>query len=174
MLRPYRIIAERLTGLSRPALCVLRVVAGWLFILHALFKFQNGLASFETYMLKPAHLPLTSQLSWAIPTLELVAGVLLVVGLLTRVAATLLALEMVGTGFLVKLSVFHSGVLGPKGSGGAELDFLYLAVFLLIIISGPGWAALDGLLGLEPQPRTAGTEANPTTAVPAAADGTSS
>jgi putative oxidoreductase len=56
---------------------------------------------------------------------------------------------MVFTGFLVKLSGFHTGVLGPHGVGGAELDFLYLVVFLLIVIVGPGEMSLDALLRLE-------------------------
>ncbi|MET7609147.1 DoxX family protein [Streptomyces avermitilis] len=149
MSRPYRTIAERLTGLNGAALLILRVIAGWLFILHALFKFQMGLAAFEAGVLKPAQLPMTSLLSWSVPTLELVAGVLLIVGLLTRAAAAVLAVEMLFTGFVVKLSAFDSGVLGPKGSGGAEIDFLFFAAFLVIVISGPGWAALDAVFRLE-------------------------
>lgn len=160
MLRLYRNLADRLTGLDGHALLVLRVVAGWLFVLHALFKFQLGLTNFENFMLKPADLPMTGLLSWFVPTLELVAGALLIIGLLTRAAALLLAGEMVCTGFLVKLFTFHTGVLGPKGSGGAEIDFLYLAVFVLILIAGPGRASLDAVLRLEraDEPGTAGKQ----------------
>jgi len=160
MLRPYRTIASRLTGLKGTALLVLRAVVGWLFILHALYKFHLGLTAFQNFMLKPAHLPLTGLLSWFVPTLELVAGVLLIIGLLTRVAAVLLATEMIFTGFVIKLSDFHTGVLGPKGSGGAELDILYLAALLLILMAGPGQAALDNLLRLEPAAES-GTSGKP-------------
>lgn len=83
------------------------------------------------------------------PVLEFGAGVLLVIGLLTRVAAALLGVEMVFTGFVLKLFVFHTGVLGPNMEGGAELDFLYLAVFIVIFVAGPGRMALDSVLGLE-------------------------
>lgn len=155
MLRLYRDLADRLTRLHGYPLFVLRVVVGWLFVLHALFKFQLGLGNFENFMLKPAGLPLTGLLSWFVPTLELVAGVLLIVGLLTRAAAVLLAAEMVCTGFLVKLIHFHAGVLGPNGSGGAEIDFLYLAAFVLILVAGPGRVSLDTVLRLEPAQRLA-------------------
>ncbi|MFJ1562076.1 DoxX family protein [Streptomyces mirabilis] len=148
----YESAAHRLTGLSGVALLILRAVAGWLFILHALFKFNLGTAAFGNFMLKPANLPMISTLSWFIPTLELAAGILLVMGMLTRIAAALLALEMMYTGFVYKLSHFHTGVLGPHGAGGAELDFLYLAAFLLILIAGPGPVAVDRLLRLEPRP----------------------
>ncbi|MFF7705671.1 DoxX family protein [Streptomyces lydicus] len=146
----YEGTARRLTGMSGIALLILRAVTGWLFILHALFKFQLGTAAFANFVLKPAHLPLIGLLSELVPTLELVAGILLIVGLLTRLAAALLAMEMVFTGFVYKLVDFHTGILGPHGAGGAELDFLYLAAFLLILITGPGPVAVDRLLRLEP------------------------
>ncbi|MFJ1874273.1 DoxX family protein [Streptomyces chartreusis] len=97
-----------------------------LFILHALFKFQLGTAAFANFVLKPADLPLVGTLSWFVPTMEIVAGILLIVGLLTRLAAVLLATEMVFTGFVYKLADLHTGVLRPHGMGGAALDFVYL------------------------------------------------
>lgn len=146
MSRRYRAIAAQLTGHQPIVLFVLRAVVGWLFILHAVQKIHLGRAGFENFVLKPAHMPMAGLLAWVIPALELGGGILLVLGLFTRIVAVLLAAEMVGTGFGVKLSTFHSGILGPHGSGGAEVDLLYLVTFLLLIFTGPGWAALDAWL----------------------------
>ncbi|MFB6931366.1 DoxX family protein [Streptomyces chartreusis] len=166
----YKTGSRRLTGLSGVALLILRAVVGWLFILHALFKFQLGTAAFANFVLKPADLPLAGTLSWFVPTMELVAGILIIVGLLTRLAAVLLAMEMVFTGFVYKLADLHTGVLGPHGTGGAELDFVYLAAFLLILIAGPGPVAVDRLLRLEPRPQEEADEAEEPSLSPVTAD----
>lgn len=149
-MRLYTSAANRLNRLNDPLMVVLRTTIGWLMILHSLFKINIlGLASFENYLLRPAGLPFTSVLRWLVPSMELVCGGLLVLGLLTRVAAALLSLEMLGTGVVVKLDALHLGVLGPKGSGGAEVDFLMLAALLAVLVLGPGNLSLDSLLGLD-------------------------
>ncbi len=158
MFSPYRMVTERLTRMRGAGLLVLRVVVGWLFILHAIMKFQLGSAAFEATLLTPAHVPLAGLLAPVVPVIELLAGTLLVLGLFTRVAAVVLGVEMLFTGFLVKLAGFHTGVLGPHGVGGAELDFLYLAVFVLIVVAGPGELCLDALVRLESRRTDAGRE----------------
>lgn len=145
----YRSTTSRTAGLHGAALLVLRAVTGWLLILHGLYKFDITVTGFEFGVLKPLGLPATGLLSWLIPTFEIAAGALLIAGLLTRAVAVLLCGEMLITGFWIKLSVWHTGVLGPNGVGGAEIDFLYLAVCLLIFAAGPGALAADSLLGLE-------------------------
>ena len=87
MFSPYRMVTERLTRMRGAGLLVLRVVVGWLFILHAIMKFQLGSAAFRAAMLTPAHVPLAGLIAAVLPVVELVAGTLLVVGLFTRVAA---------------------------------------------------------------------------------------
>ncbi|WP_433456169.1 DoxX family protein [Streptomyces sp. CA-142005] len=127
----------------------MRAVSGWLMTLHGMFKINElGLGNFEKYMLQPAGLPLTGVLSWLVPSTELVFGAMLIVGLLTRVAAAFLCLEMLGTGFIIKIH-FHLGILGPKGSGGAEVDFLMLAGLLIPLMLGPGAWSIDALLRLD-------------------------
>jgi putative oxidoreductase len=87
MSSPYRTVTERLTRRRGAALLVLRVVVGWLFILHAIMKFQLGIPAFQAAMLTPAHVPLAGLVAPVVPVIELGAGILLVLGLLTRVAA---------------------------------------------------------------------------------------
>ena len=153
-MRLYRSAAQRLASLDQLSLTVLRAVIGWLMILHSLFKIDIvGLGNFEKYMLQPAGLPFTGVLRWLVPSMEILFGAMLVVGLLTRVAAAFLSLEMLGTGLIIKIQVLHLGILGPKGSGGAELDFLMLAALLILLFVGPGAVSIDALIGLD-RPRT--------------------
>jgi putative oxidoreductase len=78
---------------------------------------------------------------------ELIGGILLIIGLLSRLAALILAIEMIFTTLLVKV---HVGFIAPPGGGaGAELDLILLAAFLTILLAGPGRLALDELLGVE-------------------------
>ncbi|MET9789807.1 DoxX family protein [Streptomyces canus] len=150
MMRLYTSAANRLSRLNDPLMVVVRTTIGWLMILHSLFKINVlGLDNFENFLLRPTGLPFTSVLRWLVPSMELACGGLLVLGLLTRVAAALLSLEMLGTAVLVKLDALHLGILGPKGSGGAEVDILMLAALLAVLVLGPGTLSLDSLLGLD-------------------------
>ncbi|MDC0773361.1 DoxX family membrane protein [Streptomyces sp. HD] len=149
-MRLYTSAANRLSRLNDPLMVVVRTTIGWLMILHSLFKSNIlGLDNFENFLLRPTGLPFTSVLRWLVPSMELACGGLLVLGLLARVAAALLSLEMLGTAVLVKLDALHLGVLGPKGSGGAEVDILMLAALLAVLVLGPGTLSLDSLLGLD-------------------------
>ncbi|MFJ4206517.1 DoxX family protein [Streptomyces sviceus] len=149
MINLYRSITLRTKGLHLAALLFLRAVTGWLLVLHGVHKFDAGLTGFDLGVLKPLGLPATGLLSWLIPTFEIVAGALLIAGLLTRLIALLVCAEMLLTGFWIKLDVWHTGVLGPQGVGGAEVDFLFLAAGLLLFAAGPGVLGADSLLGLE-------------------------
>lgn len=79
---------------------------------------------------------------------ETAAGAFLIAGLLTRAVALLLSVLMLTTGLWIRSSVWHTGILGPKGAGGAEVDFLHLVVCLMLFAAGPGVPAADSALGL--------------------------
>jgi putative oxidoreductase len=62
--------------------------------------------------------------------LEVIGGIFLLVGVLTRITSALLVMDMIGAILIVKLS---------KGFvGGYELDLLLLAMALSLILTGPG------------------------------------
>ncbi|GJD48271.1 Inner membrane protein YqjF [Methylobacterium crusticola] len=116
-------------------LSVLRVVAALIFLLHGTQKLlgfpappQNGL---------PAVL---SQL-WIGGVLELVGGLLLLVGLFTRPVALILSGEMA-----VAYWMFHAPRnLYPTLNGG-DAAILYCFVFLYLVAAGPGPWSADALL----------------------------
>jgi putative oxidoreductase len=69
---------------------------------------------------------------------EVVGALLLTVGLLTRVAAAALVIDM-----FVAFLMVHKTALNGQGSG--ELAFLYLAGYVTLVIAGGGLFSLDTL-----------------------------
>ena len=69
---------------------------------------------------------------------EVVAALLLAVGLLTRIAAAVLVIHM-----FIALLMVHKTALTGQSSG--ELAFLYLAGFVILLIAGGGLFSLDTL-----------------------------
>ena len=103
-----------------------RLTVGVIFIAHSLGKFEPGFSEFVVSQGMPA----TMQIPIALA--ELVPGILLIIGVLTRISASLLSIVMLGAIFLVK------GASSLTGKGGVEFDLILLAASLVIIVIGPG------------------------------------
>ena len=76
---------------------------------------------------------------------EFVPGVLLILGGLTRISASLLSIVMLGAIFMVK------GAQSLTGDGGVEFDLLLLAGCLVIIVIGPGRISISYILKKVPR-----------------------
>jgi len=112
----------------------IRSVAGVLFIVHSTAKFNPGFSNFLTGMGLPPEMQLP------IGILELFGGVLLALGILTRITSSLLAIEMLGVIiFIKKLKSF-------SGQGGAELELLVFAILLVLIVAGPGRVSISHIV----------------------------
>jgi putative oxidoreductase len=110
---------------------ILRIVVGLLFLEHALSKFFAFPVPF------PVHpLPL---LLIAAGAIELVAGVLVTVGLFTRIAAFIASGEM-AVGYWMQH--FPNGFWPLANKGEAAILFCF--VFLYIAAAGPGAWSIDG------------------------------
>jgi putative oxidoreductase len=110
----------------------LRVAAGVVFVAFGQAKFtahEDELASFENY-----GLPSPEAWTYAIGALEIAGGLLLILGLLTRIAALALAGDMVGAIVVsgIKEGEIVSLTLAPA----------LLAVMVLLMLEGPGRFAL--------------------------------
>src|SRR5919206_5284446 len=126
---------------------VARVIVGAIMAVHGWQKLSMGPANVGQGMLASLGVPLPVFMGYVVTFTELIGGILLIIGLLSRLAALILAIEMVFTTLLVKINV---GFIAPPGSGaGAELDLILLAAFLTILLVGPGRLSLDELLGTE-------------------------
>jgi putative oxidoreductase len=146
----YRRAATSLERVPDLAKLLARVTLGVLFIDHGLQKYfgQGGLAAFEGFLRSLNKVPAPTLTSQLIPALEVVGGLLLIVGLLTRVVALLLAGEMVVTGLLVKAVTLHQPLVSQTGAG-VEVDLVYLVLLVIVLLLGPGRASLDRVIGLE-------------------------
>lgn len=127
---------------------VLRVGVGLVFALHGWQKFSSGPVNFGATTLEPLGVPAPEIVAWLMTVAEGVGGVLLIVGLLTRLATLPLIAIMVGAIVLVKTNV---GFLTPAGAGipGAELDTVLLAGAVTLLFLGPGRISLDAAIGYE-------------------------
>lgn len=108
----------------------LRSVIGVIFIIHGMSKFNEGFGGFLSSMGIPAEMQIPIALA------ELIPGILLIIGVFSRLSASLLAIIMLGAIFVIK------GAQSLTGDGGVEFDLILLASTLVIVIAGPGRMSL--------------------------------
>jgi putative oxidoreductase len=131
-----------------------RVIVGTIMAAHGLQKVQAGPANFGAF-LGQMGVPLPTLMGYVVTLVEVVGGVLLIVGLLSRLAALVLTIDLVVAILLVKVNV---GFLSPpQGGAGAELELALIAGFLVILLAGPGRLSVDHALGYEGSTRRRGT-----------------
>ena len=120
-----------LSRLQPQLLAILRIVTGLLFLEHGLSKFFGFPVPFPVQPLPP--------LLIAAGVIECVAGVLVTLGLFTRLAAFLAAGEM---------AVAYWNTHFPQGfwpvANHGEAAILFCFVFLYIAAAGPGAWSIDG------------------------------
>ena len=113
----------------------LRASIGIIFIVHGFGKFGNpGFGGWISSMGIPAEMQIPIALA------EFIPGILLLIGVLTRLSGALLSIIMLGAIFLVK------GASSLTGDKGYELDLILLAVSLVIIVSGPGRISISHII----------------------------
>ena len=105
----------------------MRAAIGVIFIVHGFGKFGNpGFGGWISSMDIPAEMQIPIALA------EFVPGILLLIGVLTRISGALLSIVMLGAIFLVK------GASSLDGDKGYEFDLILLAASLIVIVAGPG------------------------------------
>ena len=105
----------------------MRTVVGIIFIVHGFGKFGNpGFGSWISSMGIPAEMQIP------IAFAELIPGILLIIGVLTRISASVISIVMIGAIFVVK------GASSLTGEHGYELDLILLTACLVVIVAGPG------------------------------------
>lgn len=124
---------------GRPSLALLglRVVAGLAFMAHGWPKVSDP-AAFAAGTQLPLFLAMVA--AWT----ELVGGALLILGLLTPVAAAFIGFEMLVALFKVHLPAGHPFV-NPNGHS-YELALLYLAIMFAFVVLGAGAYSADAWL----------------------------
>ncbi len=109
----------------------LRIIIGITFIIHGLPKLV-GVGKTQGFF---GHMGLPPELALPIALLEVIGGIVLICGILTRITSILLIIEMIGAIFTAKIS---------KGFvGGYELDLLLIFIAISLLISGPGRISIE-------------------------------
>ena len=116
---------------SPRVLSVVRIITGLLFLEHGLIK----LFGFPAPMPGMEHLP---PLLLAAAVIELVCGILITLGLFTRIAAFLASGEMAVAYFMAHMS---QGFWPALNQGEAAILFCF--IFLYLVFAGPGEWSVD-------------------------------
>lgn len=121
-------------------LTALRIVLGVVFIAHGAQKFAQGIPN-VTRGFDGMGVPFADVAAPVVAGLELVGGVLLVLGVATRVVALVLAVDMVVAGLLA-----HASAGFFAQDGGFEYVLVLAVASLAVAFTGPGRFSLDALV----------------------------
>jgi putative oxidoreductase len=123
-------------GLQSCGLTVLRVVVGIVFLVHGyqkLFTFGfHGVAAMFGHL----GIPLPGFFGVVVTLVEFVGGILLILGVATRIAAALIAIDMTVVILAVHL---RNGFFNPRG---VEFPLTLLASMVCLMIAGGGALSL--------------------------------
>jgi uncharacterized membrane protein YphA (DoxX/SURF4 family) len=111
---------------------ILRIALGFIFFVHGLMKFQGGVENTAGFF---DSIGVSGFLAYPVAIIEAAGGILLMLGLGTRIVAALFGLIMLGAIFTAKLG---SGFIG-----GYELDVALLAMSIFLILSGSKFLSLE-------------------------------
>ena len=104
---------------------IMRLVLGFTFLVHGFQKWQGGIENTVGFF---DSLGIPGFMAYIVATIELVGGVLIILGLATRVVAALFVAVMLGAIFTAKLK---SGFVG-----GFEFDIALIAMSAHLFLAG--------------------------------------
>jgi len=112
----------------------IRIMAGIVFIAHGMPKFYDVSGGFGFFQ----SISLPSELFLPIALLEVIGGLAILLGVLTRIASLLFIIEMTGAIVFAKLS---------KGFvGGYEFELLLISICITLALVGPGMVSIENYI----------------------------
>lgn len=131
----------------------LRLIVGFGFVEHGYAKFARGADGFIA-ILHAIGTPFAQLLGWATIVVEIVGGVMILLGALVPLAAVPMIVVLLVAIFTVHLpngfssiKLLSYDVTGAHfGQPGYETDLLYIAGLLALSVGGAGPLSLDGYL----------------------------
>jgi putative oxidoreductase len=131
----------------------LRLIIGFGFLAHGWAKWSRGPANFGK-LLQQIGAPLPIATAWMVTLLEVFGGLAMIAGVLVVVVSVPLIVSMFVAMFTVQLRYGFSSVntVGLTASGpvfgppGYEINLLYIAGLLALMLAGPGALSVDGWL----------------------------
>ena len=140
------------SDLCRWAILPMRFLVGYGFMEHGVAKLLRGPDAFAG-ILQQLGVPLPHLAAWLTISTEILGGLALVLGVLVSWASIPMAVVLLTAMFSVHLPYGFSSVkllsVSPSGamfgSVGYEVDLLYLAAMVMLMLQGPGPFAIDSL-----------------------------
>jgi putative oxidoreductase len=124
--------------ISLNAILIVRIIVGGYFVMHG-HEFFNSKAmeGFAAYLKNDLHFPLPLFMAYLRTGAELFGGIMVLLGLFTRIGA-----------FLIMVTMLVASFTAGKGDllGEAEFTFIYATLCFTIILVGAGKYSLDNLL----------------------------
>ena len=111
---------------------IVRIVLGVIFAVHGIVKFQDGISNTVGWF---ESIGLPGFLAYGVASVEIVGGLLLIIGLATRIVAGVFLLLLVGAIITVKLAV---GFVN-----GYEFDLALMAMAAFLAMAGSELFAVD-------------------------------
>ncbi|WP_431210068.1 DoxX family protein [Puia sp. P3] len=133
---------------------LLRLAMGFGFMAHGWAKLSRGPESFAK-LLSLLHVPAPHLMAWLTTATELLGGFALLIGAFVGITAIPLIATMLVAMFTIHIHFGYSTIrtigLTPEGPvfgpPGYEINLLYIAGLLSLILTGAGRFSVDGLLG---------------------------
>src|ERR1051326_483002 len=138
-----RALARVFDTLRSPLLLVLRLFIGWQFFVTGKGKLQN--LDRVTEFFTSLHIPMPHLNAIFVGKLEMVGGLLLLVGLASRLIALPLTINMIVAYLTADREAVVNMFNNPDGFTHAD-PFLFLLVSLIVLAFGPGLFSLDELI----------------------------
>ena len=117
----------------------LRITVGVIFVVSGLLKFEPEVVA----LMESFGIPTAASIPVALG--ELVPGILLLFGVLTRMSSGLLSIYMLGAIFLIYEAKAFTGEFGT------ELNIVLLAALMVAAIMGPGRISIAHVVGRLPR-----------------------
>ena len=139
---------QRLEGLERLAVLILRLFLGFAFMMHGSQKllgaFGGGGVAGVAGMMGKLGIEPSLVWAWVVSITEFVGGVCLFFGFLTRFWAAGLVIDMAVA--VVKVHLVNGFFVGKNG---VELPLTFGVIALAILLTGPGSLSMDRAIGIE-------------------------
>lgn len=141
--RAYALLESMANSLQSPFLLFVRVYWGWQFVVDGWGKLHNLPKVIEYF--GSLGLPAPGPTAYFVSILELVGGVLLALGLGSRLIALLLTANMT-VAYITGDREALLSIFSDPDKFSAAAPFTYLMASLIVLIFGPGRFSLDYLI----------------------------
>jgi putative oxidoreductase len=131
----------------------LRMIIGFGFMQHGYAKLSRGPAGFEKLLVYTG-VPFHHLASWVVPLVELLGGLAILLGAFVAIVSVPLICTMLVAMFTIQLNYGFSSVktigltaAGPVfGPPGYEINLLYIAGLISLMLTGAGLWSVDSLI----------------------------